>query len=282
MNEATEYGNSVGLGVDISLPQVDSSNSTRRADIIKAGYQRATLLSIALRARLGEAPAAGLMLGYMTAFVMVFVPYSDQQLQQQYGQQMRSLAEKMGLSDALIGGYLRTFRGSTLDPEILLNATVRFKDAVLHYLETTKLQTKALAPQLDVWSMGWTLGLATLVNAKGAAPDRVERSFEESRAYADALGIELPTLPQRGHDSPQDLAAASVYLNEDADGSILDQLSNRYGPRASALFFLAIKSTMALMLYGGNDQVARQLAEVIGEAGKAGGSPLRSILTAGF
>jgi hypothetical protein len=273
MADAVDYGKALGVPVDTTRPTPSSSSSSFQVGVIAAGRHHAGLVAIQLAARHGHAAEAALQLGYRASIAIEYVPYLRPDDQSNVVGELRTLASRIALPRSIVDRYADVLSRST-NREKNIAAMFAFKGDVVRHYEGLGAGTSAGAQrQLNIWLMGWKLGLATLGQTRGAAPDVVERMFEESRARSAALNVRLPALPEATSDSASDTARAIHYLLNQAGESVGKQLTRLYGPGASALFELAIKSSLALLLYAPDDDMGQTLAEVIDRSGRQAGLP---------
>jgi hypothetical protein len=273
MADAVDYGKALGVPIDTTRPTPSSSSSSFRVGVIAAGRHQAGLVGIQLAARHGHDAEAALQLGYRASIAIEYVPYLRPDDQNNAVGELRALASRIALPRAIVDRYAGALNRST-DREKNIAAMFAFKDDVVRHYEARLAGTSAGAQrQLNIWLIGWKLGLATLGQTRGAAPDLVERMFEESRARSAALNVRLPALPEATSNSATDTARAIHYLLNEAGESVGKQLTRLYGPGASALFELAIKSSLALLLYAPDDDMGQTLADVIDRSGRQAGLP---------
>jgi hypothetical protein len=273
MSDASEQAQRLDVALDTFPPPVDKSSSSARYDAIRAGRRLRAVVSIKLMGKYGGQAAAALELGYVGALAFEYLPFLTSEYQQKDVEEFRQLAAKMELPESIVNNYTNALIASKDRKQNVL-AMLDFKKAVVRHYEGLQIATtKGARNQLYIWRMGWKLGLATLGQTRGASPDIVDGMFEESRAFAEALGIRIPTLPEASTDSARDTAQAFHFLLSQAGEFVNPQLESRYGPRASALFELSIKSTLAMLLYGSDDEMGQTLRNVVERSGRKAGLP---------
>ncbi len=273
MAEATRYGKALAVTVDTSTPKAATSPGSHQVEVLEAGIRSVGLLAIEVHARHGDPAAAALELGYRSAVAIEYVPQLNPARQRHVAEEFRELATRMRLPLSLVNRYASDLIGSKKRADNV-SAMFAFKNGVLRHYEDLSIATpEGASRMLNVWLMGWKLSLAALGQSRGAASSTVERMFEECRTRAATLGVRLPALPEAASASPTDTARALHYLMKQAGESVGGQLSALHGPRASALFELSVKSTMALLLYGPEDEMGQTLAQVIERSGRAAALP---------
>lgn len=102
---------------------------------------------------------------------------------------------------------------------------------------------------LSLWLAGKNLSLGLLVKAHGADPGVVGRTLEHARANVRVLGLVFPRPPDVNSSSPADLARVLHYLIDAAGRGVVETVRTRFGETASAVFELAIKMPILVILY---------------------------------
>ena len=114
-----------------------------------------------------------------------------------------------------------------------------------------------------VWELGGRLSLAAIAAANGAPVAAVDKVYQSAKDLAAGLGVEVPPLPERVLDKSKANADALAYLLREAGASIAGKLGSTYGPDHSAIFEVAVKSNLLLLLYAPGEQEAITIADVI-------------------
>lgn len=119
------------------------------------------------------------------------------------------------------------------------------------------------------WLLGSNLSLAALANDRAAAQDKVADWFEKSQRLATLLGTTVADLPPRPADDKVDPHAdkALEYLFDQGQ-SIGRHLAAQHGDDHAALFELALKSNILLVLYQPGAPVVKSLSATINQAGE--------------
>lgn len=274
MSDAKQYASTLGVSVDTNPPSYNPSSTKKRSDIIRAGRNKAELLAIQIVSRHNKRAAVALQLGYRSAIEIEILPYINRSTQTKIAAEYKRFAIQVGLPVHIVEKYTNTLR-STKNRKVTVKAMFTFKDDVLRYYEGLTMADKTgFLRQLNIWSMGWSLGLATIGQTRGADPAMIARVFDKCRTRADLLGVSLPMLPEASTDTARDTARAIHYLLNEAGDNIGGELKAKYGPRASSLFELSIKSTLALLLYGPEDGMGQTFTTVIERSGRNAGLPV--------
>jgi tetratricopeptide (TPR) repeat protein len=113
----------------------------------------------------------------------------------------------------------------------------------------------------QAWELGDNLSRAALVNAMSGDSALVRSAFAPAEANAKNLKIILPPLPAKTGDKIKDHAAALNYLLNVTGMPIMKILSADFGAKHAALFELAFKTNILLMLPDGKE--AQAIIDVI-------------------
>ena len=124
-------------------------------------------------------------------------------------------------------------------------------------------QAPAPSTRERVWELGGKLSLAALGAANGAPAASVDRVFQSAKEIGASLGVDVPPLPERSLDKSKASADALGYLLRQAGAPIAEKLGSTYGADHSALFEVAIKSNLLLLLYSPGEQEGKTIADVI-------------------
>ena len=125
---------------------------------------------------------------------------------------------------------------------------------------------KALA-----WQLGSKLSLASILSTETNDTALVNGQFALARDAAGKLGIDLPALPDRTGNKVENSATALHYLLARTGNPIGSILREKLGPAHAAIFEIALKSNILLMLYGPGEKEGGTIAGVVrartGDAG---------------
>ena len=139
---------------------------------------------------------------------------------------------------------------------------------------TTKTSAATTNTRLTAWILGSRLSLAALAHDRGVAAKSVPIWLEEARAAAKTLGSSLSELPEPapvGDTAPASRQVINyLLLNGQSLGS---ELSQRRGPEESALFEIALKSNILLLLYNPSGTAGSSIAVAISRAAPQGKLP---------
>lgn len=99
------------------------------------------------------------------------------------------------------------------------------------------------------WQLGSKLTLAALANDRGIARDEVPKWFAEAQTMGAELNIEIAPLPARP-SAPEEEAASRDVLSYilGQEKAIGTEILNEYGPADAALFQLATRTNLLLVL----------------------------------
>jgi tetratricopeptide (TPR) repeat protein len=134
-------------------------------------------------------------------------------------------------------------------------------------------QTAAGSKKRQAWELGSYLSMAALLHAESDDAALVNRQFAKAATAASALGIKLPSLPEKTGKKVDDSAAVLHYLLNSTGNPIGQILRDELGPECAATFEIALKSNILLMLYGPGESQANTIAGVIRNRRAAAGLP---------
>lgn len=262
MADASSSAEALGLSIETAPGDVGDDPAVQ---VIVDAKEQIDLMARRIFTLRGAPTAAALTLGFRSTVATQTIPYLNPEARQDAADELRALAVQAGIPRTTVDRYAAALvAGGGGDAAI--SAAFQFKDDLMRHLETAGPDAGAIARrQLAVWRMGWELGLAALGQTQGADPAMVERMFNGCRAYADALRVSLPMLPEAA-EGAGDTARVLHYLLEEAGERVAGDLGNLYGPRAKGLWELATKSTIALILYGPDDEMGLTLADAMERA----------------
>lgn len=113
------------------------------------------------------------------------------------------------------------------------------------------------------WELGSSLGLAGVVFADSSDKALIGRQFARASASASALGLKLPNLPAKTGNRVEDSASALAYLLGSTGNPIGKILQQKLGQEHAAIFEIALKSNILLMLYSPGEAEGNTIAGVI-------------------
>ncbi len=124
------------------------------------------------------------------------------------------------------------------------------------------------------WLLGSNLSLAALANDRAASAEKVAEWFTKAQRLSKLMGITLADLPPRPTADAADPRAtrAIEYLYAEGQG-IGRQLGARQDDELAALFELAVKSNVLLVLYQPNAPVLKSLTAAIDQAAERASLP---------
>jgi hypothetical protein len=150
-------------------------------------------------------------------------------------------------------------------------AIAESSDAPIPNLNDDDIQTPPAVERWNTrraaWLLGSKLSLAALANEHGAPADQVQKLFAQSSALAKKLNIPLKALPARpaASTAPAAYGAALDYLfskGQDIGG----ELAKGHGADHAALFEVAVKSNILLVLYKPAAPTTQAIASAIERA----------------
>lgn len=125
--------------------------------------------------------------------------------------------------------------------------------------------------QQQAWELGNNLSRAALLNATTDDIALNGRTFELAKTNARNLKIILPELPARTGDKAKDNAEALYYLLNSTGMPIMKILTKNLGVKHAALFELAFKTNLLLLMSDGKE--AQAIANVINKRHDTAGLP---------
>ncbi len=134
---------------------------------------------------------------------------------------------------------------------------------------TTGDRPRANKVRLAAWLLGSKLSLASLAHGRGASGDDVQKLMDQSRSLARFFGIQISDIPARPLGGYADGAASDKslgYLLEQSQ-MIGSELAERHGAEYAALFEMAVKSNLLLVLYQPDAPTVEAIADAISQAG---------------
>jgi hypothetical protein len=134
---------------------------------------------------------------------------------------------------------------------------------------TVDVVPKAMPPKIRraVWILGSRLSLAALARDRRMAENSVPVWFDEAQSACKVLGTSVAQLPEPAAENDRSLASQEVirYLLDQGQ-RIGRDLAKRYGPEQSALFEVALKSNILLLLYSPGSDATNSIAAAISRA----------------
>jgi hypothetical protein len=141
----------------------------------------------------------------------------------------------------------------------------------------TAVESAPVSPtQADhtAWMLGSRLSLAALANDRGIAPEDVPKWFAEAQQLAAELKVPVAPLPEKPVDAEDEAASKAViaYLL-DQEKAIGAELERSGGLEMSALFRLAMRSNLLLVLNTRGSKAVDTIARSIEALGPRTGLP---------
>ena len=113
------------------------------------------------------------------------------------------------------------------------------------------------------WQLGSQLSVAGVLLVDSNDKALVDRQFARASAAASKFGLKLPALPVRTGQKVEDSAAVLQYLLGATGNPIGAILRKNYGPEHAAVFEIALKANILIILYGPGEKEADTIANVI-------------------
>lgn len=249
MRDAAGGAKVLGVQLDATPPYVDPSRSDAAGAIARAMSDRARGIAVAIDARWGSRLAAVFELGYRAMFSTEFVPNLPPALQAEEVAVLRKAARQAGVPASVVEKYVSALTAG--DQKAAVYASMTFKREVLAQFEAATPMTPEEARRLlNTWLAGEKVSFAVLGRLYGADAAAVDRLFKEARGRAAVFNVQLPSLPDVYSKKPSDMARALHYLMNEVGGQVSDDIRSRLGERYAAMFELAVKSSIALVMYG--------------------------------
>lgn len=111
------------------------------------------------------------------------------------------------------------------------------------------------------------MSLAALAHDRGVAKDKVPAWFAQAKSAAKQLGATVAELPAPAATTETNPASKNVMNYLLIDGQRIGrELTKQHGPEAAALFEVAIKSNLLLLLYTPGSAEGASIADAITQA----------------
>lgn len=140
--------------------------------------------------------------------------------------------------------------------------------ALVLFILTLSIPVPAQPPQQPstrarAWELGGKLSLAAIGLASSALPSTIQKVYGSAKDIGTGLGVDVPPLPERELDRSQTQGLVMKYLLADAGAPIAGKLGSTYGGDHSALFEVAVKSTLLLLIYSPGSPEAVEVSTVL-------------------
>ena len=148
-------------------------------------------------------------------------------------------------------------------------------DATARHTDATPVSATADAAPVPIaidsnraaWLLGSRLSLAALANDRHVAANNVPIWFEDAKTAAKLLGTTVTDLPEPAAADDKSLASQQVINYLVVNGQRIGrELSKQHGPEQSALFEVALKSNILLLLYTPGASAGNSIAAAITRA----------------
>jgi hypothetical protein len=113
------------------------------------------------------------------------------------------------------------------------------------------------------WLLGDNLSIAALLYNQNASKDTVDRFMAKAKKIADIFGLTIKPFPAKAASSSASSADMIHYLIQGEGAALGTALARKYNDAHGALFEVAVKSNLLILLYGPGDSLGRSIADVI-------------------
>ncbi len=114
------------------------------------------------------------------------------------------------------------------------------------------------------WTLGSRLSLAALAHDRRMAANSIPTWLDEARSACKVLGTTVPELPKAAPEGDTSLASPQVMDYLLAEGQRIGRdLAKQYGPEQAALFEVALKSNLLLLLYNPGSEATSSISASI-------------------
>jgi hypothetical protein len=127
----------------------------------------------------------------------------------------------------------------------------------------------AVSPKVRraIWILGSRLSLAALAHDRHMAANSIPTWLDEAHSACKVLDTTVPELPEPAPVGDTSLASRQVIDYLLAQGQRIGrELAKRYGPEQSALFEVALKSNILLLLYSPGSDATNSISAAISRA----------------
>jgi hypothetical protein len=124
-------------------------------------------------------------------------------------------------------------------------------------------QTPAGSTRSRTWELGAKLSFAAIGSFEGAPKPAVDKVFQSAAALGQGLDVDVPALPDLPLNKEQAKSQLVDYILNKAGAPIAEKLGKTYGADHAALFEVAVKSNLLLLLYAPGESVGGSVAAVL-------------------
>ncbi len=144
----------------------------------------------------------------------------------------------------------------------ILVASIVTMSSVAGFMQAQPPMAHKTSPSdVAAWILGTKLGTALVGKQAGESEAVVNELVATSSALAGALGVKVPTLPNRSDDTKTEPAAEVQYFMLNGVTPISQQLTKKYDRRHADLFEIAMKSSLLAIIYVPGDDQSLSLAK---------------------
>jgi hypothetical protein len=132
---------------------------------------------------------------------------------------------------------------------------------------TTPAASNAMTTSQAAWLLGSRMSLAALANDRGVAAKNVPTWFADAQSTAKFLGTTVGELPEPAAANDTSPASRQVINYLLVNGQRIGrELAKQHGAEQSALFEIALKSNLLLLLYTPGSSAGDSIASAISKA----------------
>lgn len=133
-------------------------------------------------------------------------------------------------------------------------------------VETPTSPTNSVNTRLAAWRLGSNLSKAALAQDLGVATENIDGWFQEARAAADSLDTSLADIPARTDTEEASLSRGTLNYLFLQGQQVGRDLAGRHSADHAALFEVAVKSNLLLVLYKPGSSAANAISTAIAGA----------------
>jgi len=133
-------------------------------------------------------------------------------------------------------------------------------------VETPTSPTNIVNTRLAAWRLGSNLSKAALAQDLGVATENIDGWFQEARAAAGSLDTSLTDMPAPANNEDASLSRGTLNYLFLQGQQVGRDLAGRYPADHAALFEVAVKSNLLLVLYKPGSSAANAISTAIAGA----------------
>jgi hypothetical protein len=257
------------------VPRPADASAEERSRALFAGVERLQTVSVGIEARHGRSVAAAYSLAFRVVLAPEYVPFLSTAKRDEALGEISTAAQMASLPSTIAAPLEQALREKA-SSEKTINVVADIHDSVLGFLERQLVHDPTYGRRrANLWEMTTTVALAALGRSEGAPPELVERMFSKSVVIARSMDLKLAVIPEESADKATTRAHILHYLLHEVGETLAEEIGSSYGPSTTALMELALKSSIALLLYSPEDptKMSQSLADAMARSGQAAGLP---------